>query len=257
MAEQKVTRKLAAILAADVVGYSRLMGEDEEATLATLKAYRDVIDELIQTHDGRVFGGAGDSVIAEFASPVEAVRCATEIQLELDKRSTDVPEERRMRFRIGVNLGDVIVEGDNLLGDGVNIAARLEALAPPGGVCVSEGVLSQVRDRLSLDFLDLGEHAVKNIARPIRVYPVPLASEERITSPFRGLDTFEFEHASRFFGRGSAIAATKARLEQQAATGTAFLMIYGMSGSGKCALVYYRPSPSQGRWRGSHYGATA
>ena len=207
MAEERAQRRLVAILAADVVGYSRLMGANEESTLATLKSYRSVIDELIQTHDGRVFGGAGDSVIAEFSSPVEAVRCAAEIQLALDKRSADMPDEWRMRFRIGVNLGDVIVDGDNLMGDGVNIAARLETLALPGGVCVSQAVQRQVRDRLSFDFVDLGEHAVKNISRPIRVYRVPLASEERITSPFRGLDPFEFEHAGLFFGRASAIAA--------------------------------------------------
>ncbi len=145
MVEERVKRRLAVILAADVAGYSRLMGEDEEATLATLKSYRSVIDELIRTHDGRVFGSAGDSVIAEFASPVEAVRCATEIQLELDKRSADVPDERRMRFRIGVNLGDVIVEGDNLLGDGVNIAARLEAMAPPGASCCATAASASLR----------------------------------------------------------------------------------------------------------------
>ena len=137
MVEERVQRRLAAILAADVVGYSRLMGEDEEGTLATLKSYRGVIDELIETHDGRVFGGAGDSVIAEFASPVEAVRCATEIQLKVDERNADVPDTRRMRFRIGVNLGDVMVEGDNLYGDGVNVAARLEGIAEPGGISVS------------------------------------------------------------------------------------------------------------------------
>ncbi len=146
MIEERVQRRLAAILAADVVGYSRLMGEDEEGTLATLKVYREVIDGLIAGHEGRVFGSAGDSVIAEFASPVEAVCCATEIQLELEKRNTDLPEPRRMRFRIGVNLGDVVVEGDNLLGDGVNVAARLESLARPGGLCISNAVLEHVQD---------------------------------------------------------------------------------------------------------------
>ena len=165
------------------------------------------------------------------------MRCATEIQLAIDKRNADVPEPNRMRFRIGINLGDVVVDGDNLMGDGVNVAARLEALAPPGGICVSEAIHAQVRDRLSLDFLDLGEHKVKNIARPVRAYRVPLASEEQVKSPFRGLDVFDFEHADLFFGRARAIAACTERLEQLAASGKAFLLIYGMSGSGKSSLL--------------------
>src|SRR5262245_43921591 len=237
MAVDRVQRRMAAILAADVAGYSRLMGRDEERTFAVFKACREVIDNLIAHHDGRVFGSAGDSVIAEFASPVEAVRCATEIQLEIDKQNADLPEPNRLRFRIGINLGDVVVDGDNLLGDGVNVAARLEALSPPGGICVSEAIYAQVRDRLSLDFLDLGEHKVKNIARPVHAYRVPLASEEQIKSPFRGLDVFDFDHAHLFFGRARAIATCTERLEQLAASGKAFLLIYGMSGSGKSSLL--------------------
>jgi len=235
--EGRVQRRLAAILAADVVGYSRLIGGDEEGTLATLKTYRSVIDELIKAHDGRVFGSAGDSVIAEFASPVEAVRCATKIQIELDERSADVPDARRMRFRIGVNLGDVVVEGDNLMGDGVNVAARLEALAAPGGLCISDNVINHVRDQLGLEFEDLGQHQVKNISHPVHVYRVPLASEFRDVSPFRGLSVFEYEDARFFNGRAKAIATAKTRLEQQAAVGLAFLLIYGMSGAGKSSLV--------------------
>ena len=176
-------------------------------------------------------------MIAEFGSPVEAVRCATEIQFALHKQNSETPEDRRMRFRIGINLGDVVVDGENLMGDGVNVAARLEALAPPGGICVSEGIHLQVRDRLGLDFLDLGEHKMKNIARPVRAYRVPLASEERVKSPFRGLEAFDFEHADLFFGRASAIRACIERLEQLAAAGRAFLLIYGMSGSGKSSLL--------------------
>ena len=156
MAVDRLQRRIAAILAADVVGYSRLMGKDEETTLTTLKAYRAVIDGLIAHHAGRIFGSAGDSLIAEFASPVEAVRCATEIQLELGKRNTDLPEASRMRFRIGINLGDVVVDGDNLMGDGVNIAARLESMSAPGGICISEAIHAQVRDRLSLGFSGSG-----------------------------------------------------------------------------------------------------
>src|SRR5262245_4937944 len=134
MALDRVQRRMAAILAADASGYSRLIGRDEESTLATLRAHRQIIDRLIAQYGGRVFGSAGDSVIAEFASPVEAVRCATEIQLEVDRRNAGLPEPSRLRFRIGINLGDVVVEGDILMGDGVNIAARLEALSRPGGI---------------------------------------------------------------------------------------------------------------------------
>ena len=127
----RVKRRIAAILAADVAGYSRLIGNDEELTLSTLKKYREIVDGLIAHHEGRIFGSAGDSVVAEFASPVEAVRCATEIQLAIDKRNADLPEPSHMRFRIGIHLGDVVADGDNLMGDGVNLAARLEALARP------------------------------------------------------------------------------------------------------------------------------
>lgn len=244
MAVDRVQRRMAAILVADVVGYSRLIGRDEEGTLATLRAYRLIIDRLIVHHEGRVFGSAGDSVIAEFASPVEALRCATEIQLEIDRQNADLPEPGRLRFRIGINLGDVVVEGDNLMGDGVNVAARLEPLSRPGGICVSEAIYAQARDRLSLDFIDLGEHKVKNIARPVHVYRVPLASEEQVRSPFRGLDVFEFENADLFFGRARAIAACTERLEQLAANGKAFLLIYGMSGSGKSSLLRAGLMPS-------------
>ncbi len=145
-------RRLAAILAADVVGYSRLVGEDEEGTLRTLGACREVIDGLVTEHRGRVFGSAGDSVVAEFSSPVEAVRCAANIQRNLEHRNADLPEDRRMRFRIGINLGDVIVEGDDLLGDGVNVAARLETLSDAGGICLSQSVFDQIKNKLELDY---------------------------------------------------------------------------------------------------------
>ncbi len=186
-------RRLAAILAADVVGYSRLMGADEEATLATLNAYREVIDRLVMDLHGRVFGSAGDSVIAEFASPVEAVRCAVEIQQEIEARNANLPEDRRMHFRIGINLGEVMAEGDNLLGDGVNVAARLEGLAKAGGVCVSGTVFDHVRNKVGLKFENLGERQVKNIAEPLRVYRlvVGTAQEDRPASTFEasvGLD---------------------------------------------------------------------
>jgi len=144
MVNPSMERRLAVILAADVAGYSRLVGQDEEGTLRRLGTYREIIDGLVTQHHGGVFGSAGDSVVVEFASPVEAVRCAAEIQRELGHLNGEIPEDRRMRFRIGINLGDVIVEGENLLGDGVNVAARLEALAQAGGICLSQSVFDQI-----------------------------------------------------------------------------------------------------------------
>jgi len=167
------TRRLAAILAADVAGYSRLMEADEEGTLERLKALRaEVIDPKIAEHHGRVVKTTGDGMLVEFASVVDAVRCAVEVQQAMPERNTDVAADNRIELRIGINLGDVIVEGDDLYGDGVNIAARIEALADAGGVFVSNTVHDHVRDRLPFVFEDLGEQQVKNIARPVRVYRV-------------------------------------------------------------------------------------
>ena len=165
-----IKRRLTAILAADAVNYSRHMGEDEEGTLRQLAAHRAVIDRIIEAHEGRIVGTAGDSVLAEFASPVQAVRCAVEIQEGVHTRNETLPVAQRLDFRIGVNLGDVMVDGADILGDGVNVAARLESIAEPGGICISSSVYDQVAGKLSLGFVDLGERSLKNIARPIRVY---------------------------------------------------------------------------------------
>src|SRR5271156_5589738 len=165
------TRRLAAILAADVVGYSRLMGADEEGTLERLKGHLiELIEPKIREHHGRVVKTTGDGVLAEFASVVDAVRCAAEIQRAMADRDLDLAEERRLRFRIGVNLGDVIADGGDIYGDGVNIAARLEGLAAPGSICVSGTVRDHIGDRLPYAFEDMGEQSVKNIAHPVRVY---------------------------------------------------------------------------------------
>ncbi len=171
MAAERVERKLAAILAADVAGYSRLMGADEEGTLTRLKAHRrELIDPKIAEHRGRIVKTTGDGLLVEFASPVEAVRCASEIQKAMREREGSLPEEGRIEIRVGINLGDVIIDEDDVYGDGVNIAARLEALADPGGVVISSTVFEQVRDRVPDSFEDLGDQQVKNIARPVRVY---------------------------------------------------------------------------------------
>src|ERR1700730_8207267 len=171
LATEHVERKLAAILAADVAGYSRLMGADEEGTHEWVKAhFRQLIDPKIKHHRGRIVKNTGDGMLAEFPSAVNAVRCAIEIQRSMIDRNANVPEDKRISFRVGVNLGDVIVEPEDIFGDGVNIAARLEALAEPGGICISRVVRDQIRDKLPYAFEDMGEQSVKNIARPVRAY---------------------------------------------------------------------------------------
>ena len=177
MSEQKPRRKLAAILAADVVGFSKKMGENEDRTLRNLKACRTLTDESIEAHHGRVFGSAGDSVIAEFASPVDAIVAAVEFQRNLRDRNLKITPEDQMEFRVGLNLGDVIVEGDNLYGDGVNVAARLEPLAEPGGICVSGKFHDEVRRKLDLGFVSKGAQEMKNIEEPVHTFNVLLGHE--------------------------------------------------------------------------------
>jgi adenylate cyclase len=177
MNTQEVKRKLAAILSADVKGYSRLMGEDEEGTIRTLNTYKEAMSNLIQQQRGRVVDAPGDNVLAEFGSVVDAVRCAVDIQKELKNRNAQLPENRRMEFRIGVNLGDVVEDGEQILGDGVNIAARLESLSEAGGVCISGSAYDFVGKKLSLGYEYLGEHTVKNIEKPVRVYRVLMEPE--------------------------------------------------------------------------------
>jgi adenylate cyclase len=172
METHQAKRKLTAIFSADVKGYTRLMRDDEEATVQTLTAYREIITTLIDLYRGRLIDSPGDNLLAEFASVVDAVQCAVEVQRELRARNDNLPENRRMEFRIGVNLGDVIEEGERIYGDGVNVAARLEGLADPGGISISRTVYDQVKNKLSLGFEYLGEHAVKNISEPVRLYRV-------------------------------------------------------------------------------------
>jgi adenylate cyclase len=183
VAEERVERRLAAILCADVVGYSRLMGADEERTLAVLKSHRrELIDPLIDQHRGRIFKTTGDGMLIEFASVVDAVRCAVVLQLGMEDRTANLPESERIRFRIGINLGDVMVDEGDMFGDGVNVASRIEGLAAPGEICVSASVREQIGEKLPIGFADMGEHGVKNIARPVRVYRVEKGAE-----PHRGV----------------------------------------------------------------------
>src|SRR5215470_2974881 len=180
MSEGRVERRLAAILAVDVAGYSRLMGKDEEGTLAALRAVRrELGDPKIAEHRGRIVKTTGDGLLVEFASVVDAVRCAVELQRGMIARNATAPAARRIEFRMGINVGDIIIEEGDIFGDGVNIAARLEAMAEPGGICLSAAAHEQVRDRLDLAFDDLGEQQVKNITRPVRTYAVALGAPSR------------------------------------------------------------------------------
>jgi adenylate cyclase len=184
-------RKLTAILSADVAGYSRLMQDDEAATVSTLESHKQSFSDLIKQHRGRVVDSPGDNLLAEFASVVDAVQCAVAVQKELQARNAELPEDRRMRFRIGVNLGDVIEEGKRIYGGGVNIAARLESLADPGGICISKTAFEHIESKLPLGYEFLGKQTVKNIAKPVGVYRVVL--EPRVTR----------RKGAGFSGRGS------------------------------------------------------
>ena len=191
MAQEGFKRKLTAILSADVEGYSRHMGEDEAATIRTLTAYRDVMAVLIQQYKGRIVDAIGDNLLAEFASVVDAVDCSIAIQQKLAELNSDLAAERKMQFRIGVNLGDVVQEGDRIYGDGVNIAARIEALAEAGGICISRNVFDQVKNKLKLGYEYIGEHTVKNIAEPVRAYRILMEPNIDVQEKGEGLEVPE------------------------------------------------------------------
>jgi TolB-like protein/class 3 adenylate cyclase len=210
VASEGTEHRLAAVLVADVVGYSRLMAEDQDATVRTVTAYREEVELLVRQHQGRLVDFTGDEFLAEFSTALESVRCAVEIQKVLEARNSELPPERRMQFRMGIHLGDVAVHAERLFGDGVNIAARLQALADPGGVCVSGNVYDLVHSKLGVGFDDLGDQSVKNIPDPVRVYRVKLEAEipqalEETTSPPSG-------RAWRIVGRVALVLAGSAAL---------------------------------------------
>jgi adenylate cyclase len=226
MASEKLSiykRKLTAILSADVEGYSRLMGEDEDTTVRTLKAYRELLANLIRKHNGRVIDSPGDNLLAEFGSVVDAVRCAVEIQEEMKERNADLPENRRMEFRIGVNLGDVIEDENRIYGDGVNIAARVEGLADGGGICISGSVYRQVKNKLTLGYEYLGERNVKNIAEPVNIYRI-LIEPEAI---------------------GKVIIEKRARLKSRQITVVAVFVILVAAAAVVVWNFYWRSAPSK------------
>ena len=250
------TRRLAAILAADIAGYSRLMGADEEGTLATLKAIRrELVDPKIEEHRGRIVKTTGDGLLVEFASVVDAVRCAVEIQRAMAERNADVPMDRRIEFRIGINLGDVILDEGDIYGDGVNIAARLEALAEPGEICVSRVVRDQVRDRLDIAFDDRGEQRVKNIARPVHIYRIPIGEHATAPAP-RAAETVSESHraetfaaapADLFVGRQRELEVLHGAFEQACAGHGRIVMLAGEPGIGKTRTAQELAGHAAGR----------
>jgi class 3 adenylate cyclase len=195
--KDRIQRKLAAIIAADVAGYSRLMSTDKAGTMQTLSAYRRLMDDLIMQHGGRIANTAGDSVLAEFASIFDAVECSVNVQMKLGEAAAGLTEDAALRFRMGVHLGDVIIRGTDLLGDGVNIAARLEGMAEPGGVCISGIVFEQIEGKIDLSFRSLGIQSLKNIARPIEVYAIELNEEDRLP-PVSIFSSVKFQQQIRY-----------------------------------------------------------
>ena len=176
--EQKTIRKLRAILSADVKGYSLLMADDEAFTIRTLKEYRSIMSAQIEQHNGRVVDSPGDNVLAEFASAVDAVTCAVEIQKVLKEKNDELPGDKKLEFRIGINIGDVVQDEDRIYGSGVNVAARIEGLAEPGGVSISRSAYDQIKDKITLGYEYIGQHDVKNISEPVRVYKILMGPED-------------------------------------------------------------------------------
>jgi class 3 adenylate cyclase len=247
------TRRLAAILAADVAGYSRLMGADEEGTLAALKAIRrELGDPKIAEHRGRIVKTTGDGLLVEFASVVDAVRCAVEMQQAIAERNAEVPTERRIEFRIGINLGDVILDEGDIYGDGVNIAARLEALAEPGEICVSRVVRDQVRDRLDISFEDRGEQQVKNIARPVHVFRIPIIGHASASVRPKGVEGGRVEAVmaaptDTFVGRQRELEVLHGAFEQACAGHGRIVVLAGEPGIGKTRTAQELAGQAVGR----------
>ena len=230
MSDSKPRRKLAAILAADVVNFSMLMGENEDRTLKNLKACRALTDEFITSNHGRIFGSAGDSIIAEFASPVDAVVAATEFQRSLRQRNEGVAEEDQMMFRVGLNLGDVIIEGENLYGDGVNVAARLEAMAEPGGISLSGKFHDEVCRKLDMSFVSTGDQEMKNIRTPVSTYKIEISELSKLDS-----DSFSSNLSE---GRGQEASKEEANSKPPAIAVLPFNNMSGDPGQDFCRWDY-------------------